>query len=500
MTIELVIKATLALVVALLFVAAARRSRASLRHAMLTALFATLLLLPVVGALMPARQMEVPETVATSLRTAQPATNPGDGEAERSEELSSRPDSSLTLGMTLRILWLSGFTFLVISLVAGIWRLRYWARTGEVWLDGTRLAVDVACANDIRRAVLVVLSTHVTAPMTFGFRRQTIVLPVAARNWADEELRRALRHELEHVRRDDWAVQLLGRVTLAVYWPHPLVWVAWRRFVLEAERACDDAVVRSFEASSYATQLVALARRITSDRSVPALAMASPSKLAERITAILDTRQRRGPHSRLASVMTTAMVAALLLTVGPLRLVAGETRQDEMEESEAEIYHDVVVQAAEQGRIRILARLIEDGLDVNTSFDGDGTPLLIAARAGQMETVNWLLARGADPNVPTPGDGNPLIAASRAGETEIVRLLLDRGAKIDEIVPEDENALITASAAGHEDVVRLLIDRGANVNARAWANGREWRTPLNMTRRHGHTSIEGILRSAGARD
>src|SRR3569832_443497 len=122
-----------------------------------------------------------------------------------------------------------GVLFILGTLAAGVIRLRRWAAAGEVWLDGTRLATDVACASGIRRAVLVVLAPDIAVPLTFGFRRQTIVLPAAALEWEESSLRRALRHELEHVRRDDWALQLLGRVACALYWPHPLVWVAWRR-------------------------------------------------------------------------------------------------------------------------------------------------------------------------------------------------------------------------------------------------------------------------------
>ena len=49
-----------------------------------------------------------------------------------------------------------------------------------------------------------------------------------------------------------------GRVR--IYWFHPLVWMAWRRLRLEAEKACDDAVLREAGPEAYADQLVTLAR------------------------------------------------------------------------------------------------------------------------------------------------------------------------------------------------------------------------------------------------
>jgi ankyrin repeat protein len=94
--------------------------------------------------------------------------------------------------------------------------------------------------------------------------------------------------------------------------------------------------------------------------------------------------------------------------------------------------------------------------------------------------------------------------AAREGHLAIVTMLLDRGARIEEVVAGDENALISASGSGQLEVVRLLVARGANVNARVWAETGwtdrqgEWRTPLNMARRGGHTAVVNYLQSVGA--
>ena len=87
----------------------------------------------------------------------------------------------------------------------------------------------------------------------------------------------------------------MSRVAIAFYWPHPLVWPLWQRLRLEAERACDDAVIRGESAAeAYAEQLVALARRLVGHGEVPALAMATRSHLGLRVEAILDRGLRRG--------------------------------------------------------------------------------------------------------------------------------------------------------------------------------------------------------------
>ncbi|HWW62813.1 MAG TPA: M56 family metallopeptidase [Thermoanaerobaculia bacterium] len=500
-------KATLAILIALAVGAAARRARASLRHAVYAAMFAVLMTLPFAPKLTPELRVAVPAAIAVP-RPASGHPLPASGARDlQRDPLPARAERNYLMDV-----YFAGVFLMLASLAAGVVRLRRWAANGEVWLDGTRLATDVACANGIRRAVLVVISDEVTTPMTFGFRRQTIVLPAGARDWDDDSLRRALRHELEHVRRDDWAMQLFARAVCAMYWPHPLVWVAWRRFCAEAERACDDAVVGMFEPATYAEQLVTLARTLRRRPRVPALAMASPTRLSERVHAILDASQPRGPHGRIASVATVVMMAAALVVFGSVRLVAAARATDDgmrdavregvdgaLEHTDDYVAEAAAIKAAQKGNIERLAQLFGNGLDINTTFDGDGTALLIAARHGRYDAVRYLLAHGADPNVPSPGDGNPLIAAAEGGQTAIVELLLDRGARIDEVVPGDENALITACAAGHADVVRLLVARGADVNLRVWADGREWRSPMIMARRGHYDDVIRILGEAGAK-
>jgi hypothetical protein len=361
--------------------------------------------------------------------------------------------------------------------------------------------------------------------------KPAILLPDGARSWADEEIRRALVHELEHVRRADWAVQLLARIGCSFYWFHPLVWSAWRKLCLEAERTCDDAVLQCEEGTAYAEQLVSLARRMTNSADLPALGMARRSDLSERVRAILDARQRRNRVGVAAAGIALSVVCILSLAVGPVRAIAQSASIDYHRSSPVD---KALFEAAERGDNTAVERLLASGANVNAKISGDGSPLIAAARQGNDQTINLLLARGADANLgvhgdgspliaasehghvtsvrllldrgadvrkPVLGDGNPLIMAARGGSVEVVELLLSRGADIEQVVPGDENALIEASASGQLAVVKLLVSRGANVNARVWAESpAEWRTPLKMALRNNHTAIAEYLRSTGARE
>lgn len=493
--IAVLLKSTVALLLALTSVVAARRSRASLRHLILAALFIFLLLLPLVQRFAPAVEIPVTSNAFVAAPETQPAAPVVLAEAQPERALHTSVDP-ITL---LPYAYFGVAALLLTHLALGIVRLHTLSKSAQVWLDGTARMNEIAHAEGIRRPALVVLSDRVAVPLTFGFVRSTIVLPDVARDWSADELTRALRHELEHVRREDWLLQLAARAACALYWPQPLVWIAWRRFCLEAERACDDAVLGTSEPAAYAGQLVALARNVHRISSVPALGMASRSKLATRIDAILDATQRRGPHSRYAAAAVTIALVGLLSSIAPARLIAAATQTTVVATTDpiTPVMGEALVKAAEAGDIQDVKRLLDAGAHIDSVAPGDGTALIAAARGGQMHMIDYLLERGADPNVYSPGDGSPLTAAAREGYEEIVALLLDRGARIDDVVLGDENALMQASMNGREQLVRLLIKRGANVNARA-AEGPQLRTPLILARRHGHVEIERLLLAAGA--
>jgi beta-lactamase regulating signal transducer with metallopeptidase domain len=168
--------------------------------------------------------------------------------------------------------------------------------------------------------VEIFLNERTAGPLTCGISRSAIILPRDAEAWNDD-LNHVLVHELEHVRRRDWLTLCIARAICAAYWFHPLVWIAFRLLTIEAERACDDAVLAPSDAAAYADQLVALARRLAPTRS-PLLAIANRSDLATRVHAVLDNHQRRGPAGRLAVAFACAAAALRVFAESPLPVVA----------------------------------------------------------------------------------------------------------------------------------------------------------------------------------
>jgi beta-lactamase regulating signal transducer with metallopeptidase domain len=516
----LIAKVTVLLAAGLLAARALRPAAASVRHVVLACTFAALLALPLASAVAPPRLLlGIPnesETATSRQALAAPlVTLTATGSAIQNPDAAvetAETQMLASLGAVLRALWAAGAIAVLASFGVGLWSLGRLRRHAVPALRLMPLAGTIAREVGVRRSIALVTHERIAAPLTFGIRRATVMVPADIESWSDGEIRRALVHEIEHVRRFDWLLLLTARLACAVFWFNPLVWVAERRLRLEAERACDDVVIRDGDTTDYAEQLVSLARRFGEGRTVVTLGMATRSDLAVRVTALLDARQRRGRIAPSVAAPVAAVMTLVLGTVAAVQIVdaSGDdetplievgTSQQSRARGERSLYR-----ASERGDVERMIELIDNGANVNRAFDGDGTPLIGAARQGRLNAVKLLLDRGADPNLAVEGDGNPLIMAAREGHRDVVALLLERGAHVNQVVPEDENALIQASAEGHGDVVKLLLSRGADVNIRAWAEAAlerpdgEWRTALGMARRGRHDAVVKLLLAAGARE
>lgn len=325
--VSILAKSTLVLLITLGAVRLAHDARASLRHLFLVAGFAVLLALPVAITLAPSVRIEVAPiplmfedylSEAVSFDDHAPVAVTS---RQGSVSISSEPWTVTTPAMVTAI-WLGGVVLLGMPLFIGTLQVRRLRRTGLPWRTGQRLVNSLAQEAGLHRPIDVLLHESIAAPATWGIRRHAVFFPINADTWRHEDTLRAAVHEVEHARRADCLVNVIARAICVFYWFHPLAWIAWRRLALEAERACDDAVLRRAAADAYADQLVTLAGHLTASARHPLLAMASRSDLIQRVTAVLDQRQPRGYAGTAASVAVAIAATALIVTLSPLEAVS----------------------------------------------------------------------------------------------------------------------------------------------------------------------------------
>jgi len=90
-------------------------------------------------------------------------------------------------------------------------------------------------------------------------------------------------------------------------------------------------------------------------------------------------------------------------------------------------------------------------------------------KQGDAKVVAELLSQGLDPNTTDKYGNTLLMNASRQGHEELVKLLLERKADIMRRGPTGDSALMLASLKGHLGIVKILADRGALVSQPGWS-------------------------------
>ena len=171
-------------------------------------------------------------------------------------------------------------------------------------------------------------SGSVAVPLTVGWLRPTILLPIEWREWEREKLEAVLAHEGAHVRRRDGLVAALAGVNRCIFWFHPLAWWLERKLALLAEQACDESSVAELgDRQRYAHLLLEMA--LVVDRSQGrlrhhALTMAACSHLRQRIDALLREGRTFSRGLSRAGWATVALCAI------PLIWGAGAVELDQM--------------------------------------------------------------------------------------------------------------------------------------------------------------------------
>lgn len=209
--------------------------------------------------------------------------------------------------------WLSG-VLLLASRMVGAWLLvlKLKRSATRVPLCFEELLVRVSGRLRVRRAVVLCRSALVEVPTVVGHLRPFILIPAGALfGLTPQQLEAVLAHELAHVRRYDYAVNLLQTAVETLLFYHPAAWWLSGRVRAEREHACDDAAVAATgDALSYARALAAL-EQLRADASPPAaLALAANGgSLMQRIQRLVSTDTRT--HSR-RPFAALALTCALL--------------------------------------------------------------------------------------------------------------------------------------------------------------------------------------------
>lgn len=155
------------------------------------------------------------------------------------------------------------------------------------------LLADTARKLGLRRAVSVWHSTLIQAPIVVGYFKPVVLLPLSiVSELTFGQLEAIIAHELAHVRRHDYLVNLLQTLVETVFFYHPAVWWLSHQIRVEREHCCDDIAVAALgNRVEYGRALLALEELRGAQLAL--VLGASGGSLVERVRRLLAVEQQQ---------------------------------------------------------------------------------------------------------------------------------------------------------------------------------------------------------------
>jgi beta-lactamase regulating signal transducer with metallopeptidase domain len=367
--VEFFLKSSLILSAALAVSFLLRKRSASLRHFLLVISFVGLLLLPILAAIAPgwgAGVLLLPGpgnaegTAASPVPagniervTVVPVSTPAVSRPRAMEKPVNHPVDKAPVFSFLAdwhpylpaIPWAAGCIFLLLKLMAGLYGTSRLARQG-VSMSGypwKQLFLLFLSKTPLKRKVRLLKNDRMVVPMTWGVLSPVVLMPAGSESWPLDQCSSVLFHELSHVKRWDFFVRLLARVSCSLYWFNPLCWLAFRQLKREQEKACDEMVVKAgIKPSTYASHLLNMKKSIEYGHYLPsaALGMAGKSELNERLLTILKSsinQKEVKVKTKISFIIIMLLAVAFIATAKPFQAPAlpGDEGQPAMKTAQA---------------------------------------------------------------------------------------------------------------------------------------------------------------------
>jgi beta-lactamase regulating signal transducer with metallopeptidase domain/peptidoglycan/xylan/chitin deacetylase (PgdA/CDA1 family) len=228
-------------------------------------------------------------------------------------------DSFASLLPWLVLLWLAGALFLSLRFLGGwtsVQRLKL-RRISPATHDWQETIAKLSRQLRLSKPVRLCESALVEVPTVIGWLRPVILVPLSMLTCLSaQQIEALLAHELAHIRRHDYLVNLLQTIVETLLFYHPAVWYVSRRARVEREHCCDDlAVAACGDVLGYARALTTLEQ--LRGRGAEQFAMAATGgSLIKRIRRLVETPRSSSPRASLWLAGIVVILAMLGIYAG----------------------------------------------------------------------------------------------------------------------------------------------------------------------------------------
>ena len=176
--------------------------------------------------------------------------------------------------------------------------------------------LDMTAYLGIKKKVRLFVSALAETPMTIGFWKPVILLPIAAiNNLTPAQVEAVILHELAHIKKHDYIINLIGCIISTFMYFNPFAKGLMNIYKVEREKTADSSVLQfEYNGHMFATTLLQLAQAgKTVNPSLSMKASGENQHLYNRIQWIMGLRQRSFPGYKKVFALTGLMAVLLLM-------------------------------------------------------------------------------------------------------------------------------------------------------------------------------------------
>ena len=272
----------------------------------------------------------------------------------------------------IAIFWFIGAVLFTIRLLGGLSYVYYLRNrmnfpADEYWQD---LMQNIQQRLGIIRTIGLMESALVRVPMVIGHLKPMILFPLGAINHLQpEEVEAILAHEMAHIRRHDFLINIIHAVAEAIFYFHPAFWWISAQIRTERENCCDDlAIGICGDTMSYARSLVRVQEMAFVNSGYLSLAISGHHRgaLYSRVQRLVDPGDRKQTFREKLSALLILSFIFISTSLATMSAVGKHQNNSfyEKQMSESKMMHTYIKYENEKGELDsfVIAGFIKNGI------------------------------------------------------------------------------------------------------------------------------------------
>jgi len=214
------------------------------------------------------------------------------------------------------ILWCIGFLFMATRYLGAFVLTQQLKEKGTTpvsgfWMDRF---LTLAKNSGVTTQVRLLISKHVDGPLTIGFFKPVVLVPASfLSSLPQDQIEAVLLHELAHIRRFDYLLNLIQMCIKTVLFYHPAIHIICRHIDENREQACDDAAVSQTH-NPHPLVLALASLRLQEHNEMAMAANDQETPLLYRLKRLVGPIEKQNrPEQIVFSVITAILIAALVI-------------------------------------------------------------------------------------------------------------------------------------------------------------------------------------------